>query len=297
MTEQKYISLALGTFDVFHLGHMAVINAAKQSEYPMYALLFNEHPLKAIVGKAPPELLCDSVLFRLRDEYGIPAIHIDFGEIMDLSAEEFFYDILLDDMSVRELSCGENYSFGKGGKGDVALLCELCKQNDIKLNVVPTVMYKDEPISSTRIRLAIENGNVEDANAMLGRPFSFAQSVIHGESRGHSLGFPTANQLLPESFVKPRRGVYAAMCRIDGKLYPAVTNYGIKPTVGGTKPVSETHIIGLEADLYSSFIEVQLLSFIRDEMKFPDLQRLKGAISEDCKTSLKIFAKHLENGR
>ena len=288
------ISLALGTFDGFHLGHMAVINAAKKSEYPMYALLFDEHPLKVIRGEAPPELLCDSVLFRIREENGIPAIHIDFSEIMDMTAEEFFYEILLDEMEVRELSCGENYSFGKGGKGNIELLGKLCNENGVKLNVVATVLYKGEPISSTRIRRAVESGNMEEAREMLGRPFSYCFPVIDGDKRGRTLGFPTANQVFPDGFIKMKRGVYASCCRVDGKLYPAMTNYGVRPTVDGEKCFSETHIIGFDGNLYSKCIEVFILAFIRDEKKFDGLDGLSAAIAEDKETALKIFSDYLE---
>lgn len=297
MTDNGYISLALGTFDGLHLGHLAVINAAKKSPYPMYALLFDEHPLKAITGNAPAELVSDDMLLRLREQYEIPAIHISFSDIMELSAEEFFYDILIDEMNVGELSCGENYSFGESGKGDTKLLKQLCNENNIKLNIVPTVMYKGEPVSSTRIRRAIEHGEIEDANAMLSRPFAYSGYVKHGKSLGHSIGFPTANLSLPEGLVTPKKGVYASLCRVDGKLYPSVTDYGERPTVNGKGFVSETHIIGLDEDLYSHFIEVQILSYLREERKFPDLQALSAAISHDCETSLKIFAKHLENGQ
>lgn len=295
MAEQKHISLALGTFDGLHSGHMAVINAAKKSKYPMYALLFDEHPMKAITGKAPAELLCDNVMFRLREQYGIPAVHISFKDIMHLSAEEFFCDVLRDDLSVAELSCGENYTFGEGGKGDITLLKKLCEENGIKLNTVATVMYKNEPVSSTRIRKAIENGDIEDANAMLARPFSYSFPVIHGEHIGHKLGFPTANQHLPEDFVKLRRGVYASAVRIGGRLYPSVTNYGVRPTLEGKKCVSETYIIGFESDIYSKPIEVEFFKFLREEKKFPDLQALREQIGLDAKASEEIFSKHLEN--
>ena len=291
----KGVSLALGTFDGFHLGHMAVIEAAKKSQYPMAALLFDEHPLKAITGVAPPELVCCNVLYRLRSQYDIPAYHLEFSEIMNMSAEEFFYEILTNEIDVRELSCGENYTFGKGGRGDVTLLKKLCEENGVKLNVVPTVMYKGEPISSTRIRKAIENGEMEDADQMLGRPFSYCFPIVDGDKRGHKLGFPTANQLLPDNLVKLKRGVYASACYVDGELYPAVTNYGVRPTVDGTKCISETHIIGFEGDLYSRLIEVFILSYIREERKFPDLEALSSAVSRDVETSLEIFAKYLEN--
>ena len=141
----------------------------------------------------------------------------------------------------------------------------------------------------------MENGEIADANAMLGRPFSYSFPVVDGDKRGHTLGFPTINQILPENFVKPKRGVYASCCRIDGRLFPAVTNYGVRPTVDGTKALSETHIIGCDRKLYGECVEVSLLAFIRGEEKFDSLEGLSAAIGKDVDTSSEIFSKHLEN--
>lgn len=294
MHDKNGISLALGTFDGFHLGHLAVIEAAKLSAYPMYALLFDEHPLKALCGKAPAELLSEETLDLICKEYGIDIINIDFKEIMNMTAEEFFCEVLLNKLNVKELSCGENYSFGKGGKGNADTLKELCKEHNVMLNVVPTVMYKGEPISSTRIRKCLEEGKITDANKMLGRPFSYIANVIDGEKRGRKLGFPTANQILPDSFVQLKHGVYATVCNIDSKLCPAVTNYGIRPTFDGEIARSETYIIDYKDNLYGESLEIRFLDFLREEKKFPDTDSLVKAISEDCKNSMKLFRNYLK---
>lgn len=294
MSDKKNsISLALGTFDGLHLGHMAVINTAKKSEYPMYALIFDEHPLKALTGNAPPEIMHKKVFEKLCAEYGINKVNMNFEKIMHLTAEEFFYDILLKQLNVKELSCGENYTFGKGGTGNSEVLKELCDKNSIKLNIVPTVMYKGKAVSSTRIRKCLENGEITEANAMLGRAFSYIETVTDGEKRGRKLGFPTANQILPDGFVNLRHGVYATACFIDGKLCPAVTNYGVKPTFNGKTAVSETYIIDYKDNLYNELIEIHVLDFIRDEKKFPDADALIKEISVDCEKAMKIFHKYL----
>jgi riboflavin kinase/FMN adenylyltransferase len=295
MFENKIgISLALGTFDGLHLGHMAVIEAARNSEFPMCALLFDEHPLKVLTGMAPPEIMCPEMLKKLCKEYAVEAINISFKNIKDMSAEEFFSEILIKKLNVRELSCGENYTFGKGGKGNAELLKKLCNENDIRLNVVPTVMYNGEPISSTRIRKCLENGEIKEANKMLGRPFSYIANVIDGEKRGRKLGFPTANQILPDSFVQLKHGVYATVCNIDSKLCPAVTNYGIRPTFDGEIARSETYIIDYKDNLYGESLEIRFLDFLREEKKFPDTDSLVKAISEDCKNSIKLFRNYLK---
>lgn len=290
-------SIALGTFDGFHKGHMAVIDKAKQSKYPFAVLYFDEHPLKALTGKAPAELMSDNVLFRIRYENELDFYHIDFAEICDQTPEEFFHKILIGELQAGELTCGENYTFGKGGVGKAEDLKRLCEENDIICNIVNTIYYKDEPISSTRIRKAIEEGNIEDANAMLGREFSYSFPVISGNKIGRTIGFPTANQKIPDNFVHLKHGVYASAVEIEHKLYPAVTNFGVRPTVDGDNLFSETYIHGFSGDLYNKYLEVRILKFLRPEQKFENIQQLSAVISKDCEKSLEIFNNTLEKSK
>lgn len=292
MSKEK-ISLALGTFDGMHSGHIQVIKNAVASDLKPAVLIFSEHPLSVISGKAPAELLSPEDRNAIIKGLGAEIIEIDFKKIYRFSSEQFFNGYLLEELNVGTLACGTNYSFGFGGKGDVRLLCELCKKSGVGLKLTETVMYKDEPISSTRIRKCIESGKIEQANEMLSRPFSFKSEVLHGAARGRGLGFPTANQKLAESFVKPKYGVYASYSEIDGRKYPSVTNFGVRPTVDGKNAVSETHIIGFSGNLYKKEIRVGLLKYLREEKKFASLDELSEAISGDAKTSEEIFYKHL----
>ena len=287
-------SIALGTFDGLHKGHLAVINEAKESAYPLLILLFNEHPLKHLTGKKPPELMSDGVFKRLTEKEKLNCYYIDFPIIADMSPSEFFFKILIGELNAGKITCGENYTFGKDCKGNSQTLKELCNKNGILCNIVKTVYYKDEPVSSTRIRKLIENGEMDDVADMLGRPFSYCFEVIGGSKLGRTIGFPTANQIIPDSFVQMKHGVYASAVEIDGILYPAVTNFGVRPTVDGNNLLSETHIIDYSGDLYSKSIEIHLLKYLRAERKLKSTNELSELIGKDCKKSIEIFNNSLE---
>lgn len=231
MNEYKK-SIALGTFDGFHLGHQKVIELSKKSGYMPYVLLFSVHPLKCIKGEAPPEILTDGLRKSLLGEMNVGALEIDFSEIMHLSPESFVRDILVGRFSAGAVSCGENYTFGDNGSGNVEVLRRLCRKYGIELYVAPMVEFDGTEISSTRIREAIRSGDMQTAAKMLGRPFSYDFTVVAGDRRGHLLGFPTINQFFPDGFVQPKHGVYASYVEIGGKAYPAVTNFGRRPTIG-----------------------------------------------------------------
>ena len=282
-------SIALGTFDGFHLGHQSVIELSKKSGYMPYVLLFSDHPLKCIKGQAPPEILTKSIRKKLLDEMNVGALNIDFSEIMHLSPESFVRDILVNRFSAGAVSCGENYTFGENGSGNIDTLRLLCRKYGIELYVSPMVKFGGSEISSTRIRAAIKSGDMQAAAEMLGRPFSYDFTVTAGDRRGHLLGFPTINQFFPENFVEPLYGVYASYVNIGGRDYPAVTDFGLRPTIGTSTVRSETCILGFSGDLYGSNTEVRLLKFIRGEKKFDSLSALSAQIKSDSESAVKIF--------
>lgn len=162
-----------------------------------YVLLFSVHPLKCIKGEAPPEILTDGLRKSLLGEMNVDALEIDFSEIMHLSPESFVRDILVGRFSAGAVSCGENYTFGDNGSGNVEVLRRLCRKYGIELYVAPMVEFDGTEISSTRIREAIRSGDMQTAAKMLGRPFSYDFTVVAGDRRGHLLGFPTINQFSP----------------------------------------------------------------------------------------------------
>lgn len=290
MTEK---SIALGTFDGFHLGHTAVLTKAAESEYPAVVLLFDCHPMSIFAGVNPPELLTDSIRKKLTSQIGIEPVIINFKNIYRLTPEQFFYDVLIKRFNAAELSCGENYTFGADGKGNVSLLKTLCNENGIKLNIAPTQMLDNDVISSTKIRSLIEAGDIVRANKMLGRAFSYDFKVVSGDRRGRKLGFPTINQFFPDNFVKMKFGVYASAAFVDGEYHAAVTNFGIRPTIGTDSLRSETCILGFSGNLYGENVEVYILEFLRDEQKFKSLSELTDSIKHDADKAEEIFNKSL----
>lgn len=285
------LAVALGTFDGFHSGHKMVIDKARLSVGKSAVLLFDQHPQKVLFKKSPGELITETQRNKLLKSWSVEPITVSFSEIMSLSYEEFFYKILVEKLGATALSCGFNYRFGANAKGNPENLRELCKKQGIELFVSDAVLFEGEPVSSTRIRSLIKQGDIESANAMLGREFSYDFLVVHGDARGRTIDSPTINQFFTEDFIVPQYGVYASYSIIDGKKYPSVTNVGIRPTIEGTsKERSETNIIGFEGDLYDKQISVQLLKKIREEMKFSGLDELRAQIARDREVSKKISA-------
>lgn len=292
----KQRAIALGTFDGLHRGHWEVLNGTKQGDFTPSALLFFEHPASVLAKSAPPALCTAQKRETLLQAAGIEPLYVDFREIMALSPRAFFEEILVKRFSAGLLCCGENYTFGKGKSGDSAVLKDLCDEYGVRLFVANTVEVDGAPVSSTRIRQALETGAVEAANRMLGRPFSYAFPVVEGDKRGRKLHFPTVNQFFPDGFVQPKFGVYASFAEIDGKCYPAVTNFGARPTIGTNSVRSETYLVGFSGDLYGQSPEIQWLSYLRPEQKFLTLADLQAAIAKDAARAEEIFKNTIANG-
>jgi len=281
-------AIALGAFDGLHTAHMAVLKAAaRQAGYAPAVLLFDEHPQRTLAGRAPPRLLTDRDRDSMLRALGLEILYAKFHEIKDMSARDFFGEVLLERFGAGALCCGYDYRFGAGALGDVEELRRLCGERGVLLRATPEIDYKGAPVSSTRIRQALREGCLEDANAMLGRPFGYAFPVEEGEQIGRTLGFPTLNQAFPAGFAVPRRGVYSSQAFVEGAWRPGVTNVGTRPTFAGEALRSETHIIGYAGELYGQLVPVRLLRFLRPERKFADLEELKRQIASDTRSALK----------
>ncbi len=274
--------IALGTFDGLHKGHSAVLNAALNFKNLIpVAVTFSEPPKRKTLGTFVPMLLNSDRKNEMLTELGFAEIFVlDYDEVHDIGPVEFL-DILFEKYEVKAIVCGFNYRFGKGGQGDAALMSHYCSDHGAEAVVVPATTVSGQTVSSSLIRELIANGNISFANALLGRPFSFESEVIHGEERGRTMGFPTINQYLSKHLVQPRAGVYAARVRIGADSYRGLTNIGDNPTIGSDSFRSETYVFDFDKDVYGQTARIELLRFIRAEMKFESIDALRAQVLED----------------
>ena len=298
MTETK-TAVTLGSFDGLHKGHIAVIACAfemqkKHGLLPL-VLLFDKHPMLTVSGKAPDMILQPSLRDELIAQTGAGRRIVSFREVRDMSCREFFEKILIEKLNAGGVCCGWNYRFGKNNEGGIEELKALCAEYGVELMITPPVDFGGSPVSSTRIRKAVENGDIPLANAMLGREFRYRLTVVDGQHRGRLIGAPTINQRFDNGFVIPKKGVYASATLVDGVLYPSVTNIGLRPSFENEDFRSETCILGFSGNLYGQEIEVRLLEYLRDEIKFNSIEELSAQINSDAEKSEEIFKREGEN--
>ena len=290
MGETAPSSLALGAFDGLHRGHMAVIRRACAPGEGGRRL----QPAVFTISRSPAgnsAVLTGRDKERLLEDAGVEVLYsLEFSQVKDWEAEAFVEQVLFETCAARRLCCGEDFRFGRGARGDTALLQTLCDRRGVELTVVPPVKEGGEKVSSTRIRAAVEAGDISLANRLLGRPFGFSLEVIHGNHIGTGLGTPTINQAIPEGFVLPRFGVYASWCRVGGEYFYGVTNVGVKPTVGSDRVLAETWMPEFQGDLYGKRVRVFLLEFLRPEKKFGSLEELKAAIQTNGEQAKEVAA-------
>lgn len=288
-TPEGELAAALGSFDGLHLGHRQVIgNTLSAPGLRPAVITFQQNPSVSLQKKPVPLLTTNEQKLALLEEMGVEVVYLlPFDRIRDMEPEDFV-EALYRVCRVRALSCGFNFRFGKNGRGDAGLLKELCREKGISLSVTPPVSVAGETVSSTRIRACLEQGDVQQAGQLLGRPFGYDFEVTHGRQLGRTWGTPTINQPFPAGYVLPRFGVYASLVEVEGQKYYGVTNIGVKPTVGSDCALSETWIPEFSGDLYGKKVPVELLDFIRPERKFDSLDQLKNEILENGVLARKI---------
>ncbi|MGI6264148.1 MAG: riboflavin biosynthesis protein RibF [Acutalibacteraceae bacterium] len=281
-------AVALGVFEGLHVAHRAVISEAVGQNGLCGAVFTFAGPLPKGDGGA---LMTADRRRLLLENMGVDEVFTaDFAAIRDLSPADFVRQVLKDDLRAERVVCGDNFRFGKGGAGTVDTLRALCAENGITLTVVPAVTVENEPVSTTRIRRLLANGDIPAANRLLGFPFELRAPVVHGRRLAREWGMPTINQPLPRGLAPLRYGVYASAVEIDGRWHPGVTNIGVKPTVGAEQPLAETWIPGVEADLYDQTVRVLPLRFLRKEERFPSLDELREQIRRDADAALEAVA-------
>ncbi|MEG0571398.1 MAG: bifunctional riboflavin kinase/FAD synthetase [Oscillospiraceae bacterium] len=280
-------AIALGLFDGVHLGHKEVIEAAvkfKSSGLKATVFTFDAKCNDSLSAKTSQKIYNLKQKCQLFKNIGVEIVVCpNFDDIKNLEPIDFIEEVLIKKLQADVLVCGYDYHFGKGAKGDIALLQSVANKNNISLIVINKLSVNGEKVSSTKIKQYLIEGNIEDANTLLGYNYYIEKEVVQGIKLGRTLGFPTINQQTDDNnLVVPKNGVYFTLTTIDGKKYKSITNVGIKPTIKGERqPLFETHILGTKEDLYGRFIKVEFLEFLRAEKKFDSLQTLTAAINAD----------------
>lgn len=273
-------ALVLGTFDGVHIGHRKVLSLASGCKTKT-VLTFAVPPAMELSGKRG---LIETQKEKEEElkKLGFSVDTLDFSLVRHTQPLEFLEDIKKK-YNPKKICCGFNYHFGENGAGDTELLSEFCKENKIELCIAPPVLYDGQKVCSSLIREKIAKGDIKTANSLLGRPFSVSGEVIHGDSRGRTMGFPTVNFSYPGEIVEARHGVYAARCKIGDKYYNTVTYIGNRPTYHIDGCIVETNILNFEGDLYGKTFSIELMDFLREDKKFDSLEELKEQIKEDIK--------------
>ena len=284
---------ALGFFDGVHLGHQALLRAcaamAKEMGAETAAITFEKHPQSLFAANTPALVNAIEDREKLLRAFGIGHIRVlpVTQTTMGQNWQDFLEDLLAD--GTQGFVCGDDFRFGHKGEGNAQLLQQFCRDHDLHCVIVPQQMLDRVRISSTHIRGLIEAGDMENAARFLGHPHILSGEVIPGRRIGRTIGVPTANIALPEGVVVPKLGVYACLCHVGNRKYPAVTNIGSRPTVGGHQVRAESWVLDFDGDLYGQEITLEFHRFLRPEQKFVSLDALKAQIQLDAAEVLQLL--------
>lgn len=291
-------TLAIGHFDGVHRGHQNVIRraveAARFSGLQSAVMTFHPHP-KEVLGQGVQYVTCLTPLeekverFRRLGVDIVYVVHFDIAFAAVSPAD--FVDGVLRPLAVKKAIVGFDFSFGTRGSGKTDTLREL-GQPDIAVEVVEPLMMDGRKVSSTYIREALAEGEPEAAEKLLGEPYAIRGTVIRGEGRGRTIGYPTANIEPDAAYVTPRQGVYAIMAQMNGERIPGVMNIGVKPTFHDQlpKPVLEAHLFDFNGDLYGQSLTIQFISFLRKEKKFGAVDELIAQINADALQAREVLS-------
>lgn len=288
-------SVTLGKFDGVHLGHRMLMDKVLEAEQDgcvSTVFTFDKFPSQVLRHQRMTSILLEEEKQQLLEQLGIQRyVLFPFHEkTAAMEPEQFVEEILVKTMKVKHLYVGMDFRFGKGRRGDAALLETLAKQYDFVFEAVEKRLYQGEEVSSTRIRNCIIKGKMEDVTAMLGMPYRLSGEVIHGRSLGHKIGVPTINQTIPEGKIMPLCGVYCAKVTVDGREYQGIANVGSKPTVQEKLIYGlETHLFDCNEDLYEKQVITELLHFVRPEQKFASVEELQKQLEHDKKLGRRYF--------
>jgi len=295
LPEDRGAAVAIGNFDGVHLGHQHVIDQARHRDMPLGLLTFEPHPRQFFAPDSPPFRLMNAEARANRlQKLGVDILYeLPFNAALaGLSAEAFAREVLAEGLGVKRVIVGADFCFGKGRAGTVGMLSAFGQDMGFDVDVVPIKHGDLGAISSTNIRLALSEGRPRDAASMLGHWHRIEGPVVHGEKRGRTLGYPTANMGL-EGLHLPKLGVYAVIVDVrDGAhpgTYHGVASLGVRPMFGGEVPNLETFLFDFSGDLYGCDLSVALIDYLRPEMKFDGLDALITQMDADSDTARAIL--------
>jgi riboflavin kinase / FMN adenylyltransferase len=288
--------LALGNFDGVHRGHRKILErvrrVAGERAATSVVMTFDPHPPRVVrPDKAPALLMTKAQKLEAIADAGVQgAAIVRFTTALShWDPETFVRTVLVDWLHVSEVWVGANFLFGHDRSGNFSLLRVLGSRYGFKAEKIDPVRYKDFVVSSTRVRRLVSEGRVDEAGALLGHSYVVDGTVMRGDQRGRTLGFPTAN-LCTENELLPPHGVYATTARVGSVVYPSVTNVGTRPTVDQSgRTVVETHLFDLDRDLYGQPLRIGFVQRLRDERAFESLDALRAQIDADCRRSRVLF--------
>ena len=287
--------VTIGNFDGVHLGHQAIIaQLKKQAEahnVPATLITFQPNPQAYFAGdKAPAKLTGFHDKIQLLAHYGVDrVICIPFNKkLADLSAHAFIENILLQGLHTKYLVIGDDFRFGKNRQGDFHLLVKMSKSAGFSVENSPTYRVREQRVSSTAVRQALSQADLPRARELLGRTYFISGKVCHGDKRGRSIGFPTANIRLKQQ-IAPTNGVYAVKITGLEDTHYGVANLGVRPTVNGSLYLLEVHLFDFKQTIYGQRIRVHFEHFIRPEQKFDGLENLVAQITRDTETAKSLL--------
>jgi riboflavin kinase/FMN adenylyltransferase len=293
-----YAVVTSGTFDGVHIGHQKIIkrltDAAKQGQGESVLITYWPHP-RLVLHADSKDLKLLSTFDEKADllaGYGVEhLVKIPFTpEFSRLTSQEFIQQVLIDAIGTRKLVIGYDHRFGRNREGSFEHLMANKQQYGFEVEEIPRQDVEHVGVSSSRIRTALSEGKVEEAAAYLGRNYSFTGTVVDGDKIGRSMGFPTANLRIPESYkLIPSDGVYAVKVALDGAEWSGMLNIGNRPTVGGNDHRQEVHIFDLNQNLYGRQLKIMLIRQIRQELKFSSLEELQQQLARDKEQALSIL--------
>ncbi|MGN0505483.1 MAG: bifunctional riboflavin kinase/FAD synthetase [Lachnospiraceae bacterium] len=280
-------AITLGKFDGIHRGHQQLLHKvfdAKKQGLRAVVFTFDRSPSQLFSGEPFTALFTEREKQEYLRQLGMDTyiLYPFTKETAAMEPEQFIKEILVDTLHAKKIVVGTDYHFGKQRKGDAEMLARFAGEYGYEFEAVEKLRYQGEIISSTRIREAVREGRMEEAEVMLGRPYSFSGTIEHGRGLGHTLGFPTINLKLSEEKILPPYGVYCSETWIDGVKYFGISNIGCKPTVQKEKQYGiETHLFDCDENLYGKDAVVQLLHHTRKEVQFHSVEELKLQLEKD----------------